>query len=53
MSSITYIHLIDIILNPENLAIESIAFRSPVSVINIYHMYTTNQNDFQRYLSEL
>jgi len=39
MSSIAYIHLIDIVLDPKNLVIESIAFRTPVSIIDIPRVY--------------
>jgi len=38
-SSITYIHLIDMIIDPKNLVIESVAFRAPVSVIDIPYVY--------------
>ena len=39
MSSIAYIHLIDMVLDPKNHVIESIAFRAPVSIIDIPHVY--------------
>lgn len=39
MSSIAYVHLIDIVLDPKNFAITSLAFRAPVSVIDIPHVY--------------
>jgi len=38
-ASIAYIHLIDVVLDPKSLAIESIAFRTPVSVIDIPYVY--------------
>ena len=38
-ASIAYIHLIDVVLNPKSLAIESVAFRTPVSIIDIPHVY--------------
>ena len=39
MSSIAYIHLMDVILDPKNLVIESVAFRAPVNIIDIPHVY--------------
>ncbi len=38
-TSIAYIHLIDVVLDPKNFVIESIAFRTPVSVIDMPHVY--------------